>query len=83
MFIALRSFAPPGAEKGMFQPRLFCDHTGITDTGSLKIDTEETPAGKTVKPFVFAHCTGVMVGAHRADAHIAVLCHYLSLLEWR
>jgi len=81
MFIALGGLGTPHAEKFVFQPGLFCHRTGRADTGSLKIDAEKTLSGKTVEPFVFAHCTGVMVGAYRADAHIAVLYSHVRIFE--
>jgi hypothetical protein len=77
MFVPLGSLSTPGAEKFMFQSCFFCNRTGAADTGPFKINTEETPAVEAVKPFVSAHCTGIMVEAYRADACITVFCHQL------
>jgi hypothetical protein len=81
MFVSLGRLSTPGAEKFVFQSCLFCNRTGSTDTGSFEINTEETPAIKTVKPFVFTVRTGVVVRAYRAYARIAELYHHLSLPE--
>jgi len=83
MFVPLCCLCTSGTEKRMFQSCLLCYRAGRTDAPSFEIDTEETPGGKAVKPFMFAHCAGIVVGAHRADARTAVPCHEPGLFEWR
>ena len=71
------------AEKGMSQSSLFSYPAGFADAGPFEINTEETAAVKTVKPFMFTVRAGIVVRAYRTYTCIAELCHYLSILDRR
>jgi hypothetical protein len=70
-------------KKECLSPVSFATRQVSQNAGPFEINTEETPAVKTVKPFMFTVRAGIVVRAYRTYACIAELCHYLSIVDWR